>query len=284
MHDDHENDGPDSASVRIFGDLEAAAEAFEQLPVMLVVTDGPELRTVAYNAQARAAVQDRFVQGQPVLESFVRDIGGQGFADLYGIPTATGRTVTFKESRVQLHQPDGSVEEIYFDAVFSPRLDADGLPRGTIVLCSDVTQRVMDRRSAESEFEELREKYAEARGSVRAMQRALLADSVPVPPSLDLAARYVLAADEAVAGGDWFDAIASDDGSVVLIVGDVVGHGQAAAVAMGQLRSVLLSQLRAGADITGALTFLDGFAGSVPHAARARPHGHLRRRTTEVTG
>ncbi len=269
MTDDHTDVSAEEGRMRLFGDLEAAADAFEQLPVMLVVTDGPELRTVAYNAQARAAVQDRFLHGTPILEGFARELGGQGFAEMYATPTKTGRTVSLNDFRVQLHQPDGSVHEIYFDVVASPRLDSEGRPRGTILLTTDVTQRVLDRRAAESELEALREKYAEARGSVRAMQRALLADTVPVSPSFDVAARYVLAADEEVAGGDWFDAVARDDGSIVLAVGDVVGHGRAAAVAMGQLRSVLLSQLRAGTGIGEALSFLDGFAAGIPHAARA---------------
>ena len=38
-------------------------------------------------------------------------------------------------------------------------------------------------------------------------------------------------------GGDWYDAVPLPGGQMTLIVGDVVGHGLEAAVAMGQMRS-----------------------------------------------
>lgn len=255
--------------LRAFGDLEAAADAFEQLPLMVVVTDGNDLRTAAFNAAARASVDDRPFFGLPILEAFSTELLGQGWAEAYATPTRTGETITMPESRIQLEQRDGSVVEMYIDAVFAPRLDADGRPRGTILVCRDVTERVKSRAVLEREVEELQERYSAARGSVRSLQRALLPDTVPVLPGFDLAARYVLASDEAAAGGDWFDAVARPDGSVVLVVGDVVGHGPAAAVAMGQLRSVLLAHLRAGSGLEDAVRFLDGFAATVPAARRA---------------
>ncbi|MEU7903358.1 SpoIIE family protein phosphatase [Actinoplanes sp. NPDC049118] len=259
---------PDDGELHIFGEVDAAAEAFEHSPFISLVTDGPELRTVAFNAAARAITGNRLVHDVPILEAFPRELMGQGWPEAHLIPTLTGETVTRDEHRIQLHQPDGSVVEAYVDTYFTPRLGPDGHPRGTIVVTRDVTDRVLKRAALERELDELRERYAAARGSVRAMQRALLADSVPVLPSFDVAARYVLASDEQAAGGDWFDAVTRADGSVVLVVGDVVGHGQTAAVAMGQLRSVLLSQLRAGSGVGEAMRFLDGFAVTVPAARR----------------
>src|SRR5215211_298117 len=38
-------------------------------------------------------------------------------------------------------------------------------------------------------------------------------------------------------GGDWYDALALADGTVGLVIGDVAGHGAAAAAIMGQLRT-----------------------------------------------
>lgn len=259
----------DDSGHRAFGEVQAAAEGFEHLPFIAVVTDGPRMRTVAFNAAARAITENRIVHGQPILETFTKELMGQGWAEAYAAPTLTGETVIRDEYRIQVHQPDGSVVEMYLDVVLGPRPGPDGRPRGTVMVCRDVTSRVQKHAAAERELEDLRERYAAARGGVRAMQRALLADSVPVLPGFDVAARYVLAGDEQAAGGDWFDAVAREDGSVVLVVGDVVGHGQAAAVAMGQLRSVLLSQLRDGSGIAEALRFLDRFAGTVPAARRA---------------
>jgi serine phosphatase RsbU (regulator of sigma subunit)/anti-sigma regulatory factor (Ser/Thr protein kinase)/anti-anti-sigma regulatory factor len=259
----------DEGGQRVFGEVEAAVEAFEHLPFIVIVTDGPDLMTVAFNAAARALTRDRLIYGAPVREVFAREVMGQGWAEAYSIPTLTGETVTRHEHRLHLYQPDGSVTEIYLDAVFTPRHGPDGRPCGTILTARDVTERVLRRKATESELVQLRERLTVARGGVRAMQGALLAESVPVLPSFDIAARYVLASDEDAAGGDWFDAVAREDGSVVLVVGDVVGHGQAAAVAMGQLRTVLLAQLRAGNGLVEAMSFLDGFAATVPAARHA---------------
>ena len=260
---------PPDAGPSPFGDLSAAAAAFEASSELTVVTDGPELRMVAFNAGARAVTQDRMVVGQPILETFPDELVGQGWPEAYRVPTETGETVTVREARVHLHQPDGTIEERYLDCTFVPRFGDDGRPRGTICYTHDVTEQVLRRRETERRTAHLQEQYALARGDVRAMQRALLADAVPVLPGFDVAARYVLASDQDQAGGDWFDAVPGADGSVLLAVGDVVGHGQQAAVAMGQLRSVLLAQLRAGVDLRDALQLLDHFAGTVPAARRA---------------
>jgi PAS domain S-box-containing protein len=71
-----------------------------------------------------------------------------------------------------------------------------------------------------------------------ALQRSLLTD----PPTLGGAAvvvRYVPAAEAARVGGDWYDAFLQRDGSLVVVIGDVVGHDTVAAAAMGQLRGLL---------------------------------------------
>lgn len=72
------------------------------------------------------------------------------------------------------------------------------------------------------------------------LQTALL----PYLPDLDwveLSARYLPAHAANAVGGDWFDAFALQDGSLVVSVGDVQGHDIDAAAAMGQLRSTLRS-------------------------------------------
>ena len=70
------------------------------------------------------------------------------------------------------------------------------------------------------------------------LQRALLPDTVVQHPRVEIAARY--AADDQMleVGGDWYDTAVLDDGSVLAVVGDVVGHDLEAAVMMGRLRAV----------------------------------------------
>jgi anti-sigma regulatory factor (Ser/Thr protein kinase)/ABC-type transporter Mla MlaB component len=96
------------------------------------------------------------------------------------------------------------------------------------------------------------------------MQKALLPASLPVLSRVGLAARYLMAGQDQTAGGDWFDAVPLEDGSVALIVGDIVGHGVTASAAMGQLRAVTNERLRAEPDLTVVLGQLDAFVSDTP--------------------
>ncbi|MDQ4042053.1 MAG: SpoIIE family protein phosphatase, partial [Actinomycetota bacterium] len=69
------------------------------------------------------------------------------------------------------------------------------------------------------------------------LQRSLLPARLPRLPGVSIAARYMPGG--ADVGGDWYDAIALEDGSVGLAMGDVVGHGIEAAALMGELRNSL---------------------------------------------
>jgi serine phosphatase RsbU (regulator of sigma subunit)/anti-sigma regulatory factor (Ser/Thr protein kinase) len=69
------------------------------------------------------------------------------------------------------------------------------------------------------------------------LQRSLLPRSLPQQPGLRMAARYLPAAQESAVGGDWYDVIELGHRRIGLSIGDVAGHGMAAATFMGQLRS-----------------------------------------------
>ncbi len=73
------------------------------------------------------------------------------------------------------------------------------------------------------------------------LQQALLPTAAMLPHEADLTfdAEYRPSLTEAEVGGDWFDAFARSDGSLVVCVGDVVGRGLAAAGLMGKLRQAI---------------------------------------------
>jgi serine phosphatase RsbU (regulator of sigma subunit) len=77
------------------------------------------------------------------------------------------------------------------------------------------------------------------RDLVSSLQRSLLAGPLPELPRVRLGARYLPAeARHGMGmGGDWYDAIPLPDGRLMLVVGDVAGHGLEAAITMGQVRS-----------------------------------------------
>jgi serine phosphatase RsbU (regulator of sigma subunit) len=80
--------------------------------------------------------------------------------------------------------------------------------------------------------------YAHHREVAEALQTSLLT-APPQPDHMEIAVRYVPAAEAAQVGGDWYDAFLQADGATVLVIGDVVGHDTAAAAAMGQVRGLL---------------------------------------------
>lgn len=80
--------------------------------------------------------------------------------------------------------------------------------------------------------------YTLQRHTAEQLQRSLLPDLNGLA-HIQLAARYVPARERAEVGGDWYDAFPLPDRSVVLAIGDVVGHDLEAAVRMGQLRNML---------------------------------------------
>ena len=61
--------------------------------------------------------------------------------------------------------------------------------------------------------------------TAEALQRSLLPDQLPVLQDADLATRYVPGGVGLKVGGDWYDAVPLRDGRVMLVIGDVVGHG-----------------------------------------------------------
>ncbi|MFE2555910.1 SpoIIE family protein phosphatase [Streptomyces sp. NPDC059352] len=119
-----------------------------------------------------------------------------------------------------------------------------------------------------------------ARRTALALQRAQLT----LPPAVggaSLAASYQPASSANEIGGDWYDAFVLPDGTLVLDVGDVVGHDLAAATAMTQMRNMLraLAYSRgpgtAPADVLARFDEVAEGLGAAPFATAV--HTHLRR-------
>ncbi len=93
------------------------------------------------------------------------------------------------------------------------------------------------------------------------LQRGLLAESPSRIEGLELEVVYQAGRRGTEVGGDWWDAfrIGSED-EVMLVVGDVVGHGIGSAVEMGQLRSAVRTLAGIGLSPPLLLSELDRFA------------------------
>jgi serine phosphatase RsbU (regulator of sigma subunit) len=145
-----------------------------------------------------------------------------------------------------------------------------------------------------TELNRVRDRLLVSRRTVLSQQRALAQQReingqlqqviLPVPTAvtnvngLRVAVRYLAADDAADVGGDWYLAVPLADGDVVFAVGDVVGHGLAAAPPMVALRHAAAAYAVAGyapGEVLAALNTLlcrqGGWATATAVVARYRP-------------
>jgi len=101
-----------------------------------------------------------------------------------------------------------------------------------------------------------------------ALQRGLLTTAPAVPSGLETAGRCLPADGQAV-GGDWYNVVPLPSGAAGLTVGDVMGHGPAAAALMAQLRAVAHALAGLGLPPAGLLSQLGGTALTLRHLTLA---------------
>ncbi|MFI9821729.1 SpoIIE family protein phosphatase [Streptomyces sp. NPDC052013] len=121
------------------------------------------------------------------------------------------------------------------------------------------------------------------------LQRSLLPPGDPEASGLDIACRYLpgnaATGRPSEVGGDWFDVIELPGHRTALVVGDVMGRGLRAAVAMGELRTAVrtlaqldlepaevlsqLDEIARGLGAPGGPSQAFGSAGGVQQATRA---------------
>ncbi|XCM81225.1 SpoIIE family protein phosphatase [Kitasatospora sp. HUAS MG31] len=92
------------------------------------------------------------------------------------------------------------------------------------------------------------------------LQRSLLPPGNPAASGLEIARRYLPSNNNTEVGGDWFDVIPLPGSRTALVIGDVMGRGLRAAVAMGQLRTAVRTLAMLDLDPAEVLTALDEIA------------------------
>ena len=249
----------------LVGDAATVRAVFDNVPTPMCALDGPDFRFAAVNAAYRRLYPKATV-GETIHTVFA-EVANQRVFEVFEQVYRTGEPFHAVEWRVQVEMDEQRIEERYYDFVTTARRDDDGDIAGLQLMVTDATERVRARHAVEAQVEELAGQYAEIRESTTLMQHALLAPTVPVLPYVDIAARYLVAAQDSAAGGDWFDAVPLPDGTVALIVGDVVGHGVEAAAVMAQLRTATRMQMLSCTDIGAAVRSVDAFVPHVPGAA-----------------
>jgi PAS domain S-box-containing protein len=163
------------------------------------------------------------------------------------------------DGEFRIVRADGSVRTVHM--VGEPVLGADG---GTVAMWA-VIRDVSDLRRSQRTLRETRDCLERQRQIAQAERRlAVELQEAVLPPwrgtlqfpqgrgpaTMDLAARYLPSATSSLVGGDWYDALRLPDGSSLLTVGDLTGHGVAAtsgmAMLLGALRGMAVAGLQPG--------------------------------------
>jgi PAS domain S-box-containing protein len=128
---------------------------------------------------------------------------------------------------VPLHSSDatyGALAVMFSDHSYEPLRDLPAI--------EDVAARA-------SVAVERAETFERERNIASTLQQASLPTIIPKSKGLQFDAVYLPAGQQAEVGGDWYDAIELDDGSVVISVGDVTGRGIQAAAIMSKVRHAM---------------------------------------------
>ena len=243
------------------GSTSDVVACFEAMPAIVWAFEGADLVVTAANAPARASAGNRVgIVGRPIRQ-VLPELEGQQIFEMMEEAYRAGRVISAVDRRVLVDRNgDGRLEEGFFTYTFVPTFDPEGSVRGLVAHIVETTAQAVRSAAAERAAAASQLRLQEASQVVLELQRSLLPADVPVLPWLTVAGQYRVAGDELAAGGDWFDTVVLPDERVVLVVGDVVGHGARAAGAMGQLRAVLLEALTGGLDPAEALRRVDRFA------------------------
>ncbi|WP_326813601.1 PP2C family protein-serine/threonine phosphatase [Streptomyces sp. NBC_01763] len=188
--------------------------------------------------------------------------------------------------RHDLEEPDrpGVFAERYWSPINAPVLDSDGQVALIVHRLEEITDLVraggpdVDHRRRQMklelyarsrELQQVNERLRQTNARERQIALALQDSMLPAPQALarhQAAVRYRPAVHTLNVCGDWYDVTQLSNGKYAVAVGDVVGHGLAAAGVMGQLRSALSAAIRVVGGPASALDGLDLYARSVDGA------------------
>ncbi|MEU9097840.1 SpoIIE family protein phosphatase [Streptomyces sp. NPDC048361] len=202
---------------------------------------------------------------------------------------ATGERDTMALQRYDVEDPTapGVWEERYWSPVNTPVFGPDGEVVLLLHRVEEVTELIRARGRADAaggdrakvleselysrarELQEANERLRRAHAREHEVALSLQAAMLPTPGPLgrrNAAVRYRPAVGALNVCGDWYDLAELPGDRLAVAVGDVVGHGLAAAGVMGQLRSALSAASRVAEGPARALDVLGLYARSVEGA------------------
>ncbi|MET9474894.1 PP2C family protein-serine/threonine phosphatase [Streptomyces sp. NPDC002917] len=220
----------------------------------------------AFPQDDESEMEDQKASMRRVLESRAQDVAGP--------------------IRHDLEEPDrpGVFAERYWSPINAPVLDSDGQVALIVHRLEEITDLVraggpdadhrrrqmkLELYARSRELQQVNERLRQTNARERQIALALQESMLPAPQALarhQAAVRYRPAIHTLNVCGDWYDVTQLSNGKYAVAVGDVVGHGLAAAGVMGQLRSALSAAIRVVGGPASALDGLDLYARSVDGA------------------
>ncbi|MEV6950561.1 SpoIIE family protein phosphatase [Streptomyces sp. NPDC051183] len=176
---------------------------------------------------------------------------------LPGVETLTSGRPMFFESMEHLAAayPGISLDAHVGARAFLP-LIASGRPVGSCILGFDTPRGFSPEERTVltalagliAQALERAQRYDNEAALARGLQAALLPHRLPVLDHVVTVGRYLPGTAGMDVGGDWYDVLDAGGGRLALVIGDVQGHGVAAAATMGQLRSAVRAFVFSGHD------------------------------------
>jgi chemotaxis family two-component system sensor kinase Cph1 len=124
------------------------------------------------------------------------------------------------------------------------------------------TETAAAQRLGQDVDELLARRTAEDSRIAAALQQIVLTERPVIPAGFSMASRYVPSGKDII-GGDWYDVTVLPDGRVVLMVGDVAGHGMGVAAITAQMRHALRAYLVNEGSASTALRRLGTLIGAL---------------------
>ncbi|MFV0131240.1 SpoIIE family protein phosphatase [Streptomyces sp. HMX112] len=190
-------------------------------------------------------------------QGFLDRFDGVGLdARLPGVETLTsGRPIFFESmQRLAAAYPGIPLDTHVGARAFLP-LIASGRPVGSCILGFDQPRGFSPEERTVltalagliAQALERAQRYDSEAALARGLQDALLPHRLPRLRHVDTVGRYLPGTLGMEVGGDWYDVVETPHG-LALVIGDVQGHGVAAAATMGQLRSAVRAFALAGLE------------------------------------
>jgi serine phosphatase RsbU (regulator of sigma subunit) len=123
-----------------------------------------------------------------------------------------------------------------------------GLNNADLELALDLGRRGASALERARLFQASQQRFEAEHRIVEILQRTIVPDELPVLPGIEVAAAYRPAEVDVDVGGDWYDAFVTPDDAIVVVVGDVAGHGITAASLMGRVRNALRAYANEDSD------------------------------------